>query len=76
MLSKCDTCKKHMGVTIHAHADGTQGYTLYLFGGKAKEETKPRSHRLPKRHWDKSTNTVVAALDRWDEHCNTEQYKP
>jgi len=74
-LSLCETCGKNMGVTIHTHVDGSQAYELYMFGGMADEEKLPRSHRLPVRHLKKDTATVIAALDYWDEHCNTVQYK-
>ena len=74
LLSQCDTCGKYMGVSIVDHDDGSQAYTLYIFGGKAREEKRIRSHRLPIRHLNKDTETVITALDYWDEHRNTVQY--
>ena len=52
-----------MGVTLRDHVDGSQGYELYLIGGKAAEKKISRTFRVYERHAKVTGAEVNLALD-------------
>lgn len=53
-----------MGVKLYDHADGSQGYELYLHGGMALRKKVLTSKRLYEEYAALSGSRINTALDR------------